>query len=221
MKLIGQFDSPFVRRVGIAMRFYGFTFEHLPYSVFRDAEKIALHNPLRRVPTLVLDDNTVLTETFVCLEFLDELYADQHGHDDAQLLLPRSGARRREGLRVCALASGTADKAVSLVYEREVREAISVRWSERCSKQIRETLERLDQEWTSRSGPYLLGDRISHADIAVTCAFTFLSDAHPTFLADNEVPTLRELVRRCESLPQFSSVFQAFNIPQIKPKASS
>lgn len=221
MKLIGQFDSPFVRRVGIAMRFYGFTFEHLPYSVFRDAEKIAPYNPLRRVPTLVLDDHTVLTESFVCLEFLDELYAEQHGHNSEHLLLPRSGPSRREGLRVCALASGTADKAVSLVYEREVREAISLRWSERCSKQVRETLERLEQEWTSRPGPYLLGDHISHADIAVTCAFTFLSDAHPTFLSDSEVPALRELVRRCESLPQFSSVFQAFNIPPLKTTASS
>ena len=28
--LIGQFDSPFVRRVAIAMRLYGLSFEHRP-----------------------------------------------------------------------------------------------------------------------------------------------------------------------------------------------
>ena len=54
MILIGQFDSPFVRRVGVALTLYGMAFEHRPWSVFGDAEAIAAYNPLRRVPTLVL-----------------------------------------------------------------------------------------------------------------------------------------------------------------------
>jgi hypothetical protein len=65
MLLIGQHDSPFVRRVGIALDLYGLSYQHEPYSVFRDAEKIAAYNPLRRVPTLVLDDGVALSETFV------------------------------------------------------------------------------------------------------------------------------------------------------------
>jgi len=52
MFLIGQYDSPFVRRVAIAMRFYGIAYEHRPWSTFGDADKIAPYNPLRRVPTL-------------------------------------------------------------------------------------------------------------------------------------------------------------------------
>jgi glutathione S-transferase len=55
MFLIGQYDSPFVRRVAIALRLYGLPFEHRPWSTFGDADKIAPYNPLRRVPTLVLD----------------------------------------------------------------------------------------------------------------------------------------------------------------------
>ena len=54
MILIGQYDSPFVRRVGIALRHSGLPFEHRPWSVWRDAAKIAQFNPLRRVPTLLL-----------------------------------------------------------------------------------------------------------------------------------------------------------------------
>lgn len=80
MILIGQFDSPFVRRVGIALRWYDWTFEHRPHAVFRDEQLIAEFNPLRKVPTLVLDDGTVLTESFVCLEYIDELAADYCGH---------------------------------------------------------------------------------------------------------------------------------------------
>ena len=40
MILIGQYDSPFVRRVGIALTLYGMAFEHRPWSVFGETEKI-------------------------------------------------------------------------------------------------------------------------------------------------------------------------------------
>jgi len=52
---IGQYDSPFVRRVAIALRLYGLPFEHRPWSTFGDGDRIAAFNPLRRAPTLVLD----------------------------------------------------------------------------------------------------------------------------------------------------------------------
>ena len=60
MILIGQYDSPFVRRVGIALTLYGMLFEHKPWSTFGEADKIRPYNPLTRVPTLVLDDGEVL-----------------------------------------------------------------------------------------------------------------------------------------------------------------
>jgi len=40
MILIGQYDSPFVRRVGIALTLYEMSFEHRPWSVFGDAAKV-------------------------------------------------------------------------------------------------------------------------------------------------------------------------------------
>ena len=49
--LIGQFDSPFVRRVAIAMRLYGMPFEHKPWSVFGDGEKIAKSGSATSTPT--------------------------------------------------------------------------------------------------------------------------------------------------------------------------
>jgi glutathione S-transferase len=73
MILIGQYDSPFVRRVAIALRLYGLPFEHRPWSTFGDADKIAPYNPLRRVPTLVLDGGEALIESTAILDYLDEL----------------------------------------------------------------------------------------------------------------------------------------------------
>ncbi|HEX9294282.1 MAG TPA: glutathione S-transferase N-terminal domain-containing protein [Polyangiaceae bacterium] len=72
MILIGQYDSPFVRRVAIAIRFYGMQYEHRPWSVFADADKIVQFNPLRRVPTLVLDWGEVLVESSAIIDTIGE-----------------------------------------------------------------------------------------------------------------------------------------------------
>ena len=115
MFLIGQYDSPFVRRVAIAMRLYGLAFEHRPWSTFGEGDKIAPFNPLRRVPTLVLDDGEALIESAAILDYLDELV----GPDMA--MIAARGPERRRALKTIALATGLGDKSVSLVYERVLR----------------------------------------------------------------------------------------------------
>jgi glutathione S-transferase len=54
MRLIVMFDSPFVRRVAVSFNLCGRSFEHGDWSVGADFERIRRHNPLSRVPTLVL-----------------------------------------------------------------------------------------------------------------------------------------------------------------------
>ncbi len=44
-------------------RLYDIKFQHKPWSTFGDAELIAPYNPLRRVPTLVLDDGATLIDS--------------------------------------------------------------------------------------------------------------------------------------------------------------
>ncbi|HHV70750.1 MAG TPA: glutathione S-transferase family protein, partial [Ochrobactrum intermedium] len=78
MILIGQYDSPFVRRVAIAMRLYGLPFEHKPWSTFGDRDRLAEFNPLSRVPTLVLDDGEVVIESAAILDYLDEIANGKH-----------------------------------------------------------------------------------------------------------------------------------------------
>ena len=140
MILIGQYDSPFVRRVGIALRLYSLPYEHRPWSVFGDAERIAQLNPLRRVPTLVLDTGEVLIESGAMLDHLDELVGPERA------LIADSGDARRHALKVCALATGLSDKAVALLYERAMHEAVSDRWTERCHAQIGDVLATLEAE---------------------------------------------------------------------------
>lgn len=212
MLLIGQFDSPYVRRVGIALKLYGIPFLHEAYSVFRDAEKIAAYNPLRKVPTLVLDGGMVLSETFVCLEVIDERMQDEF--PGRRLLLPRAGFLRREGLRIGALCNGVCEKAVSLVYDREVRNQSSPFWTERCQTQVRETLVSLEASCAKRLGSFLVEDAITHADIAAACTLTFVLETGACALDDVALPALQELTARCEALPEFASVKQAFHVPR-------
>ena len=207
MFLIGQYDSPFVRRVAIALRLYGLAFEHKPWSTFGDADTIAPYNPLRRVPTLVLDDGEALIESTAILDFLDELV----GPDKA--MIAERGPDRRHHLRICALGSGLADKAVSLIYERVLRKDQLKLWVDRCEAQIGGVLAVLERERAGVPAPYWFGDRIGHADIMVACALRFTGEAHPQLFDAVRYPALSAHAARCESLPAFQEIVQPLSPP--------
>ena len=211
MILIGQYDSPFARRVAIAMRLYGLAFEHRPWSTFGEGDKIAAFNPLRRVPTLVLDGGEVLIESAAILDYLDELV----GPDKA--MIAARGPERRRALKTIALATGLADKAVSLLYERVLRKDHQSKvWVERCETQISDVLEVLEVERAWIASPYWFGERIGHADIAVACVLRFLGEAHPQLFDTARHPALAAHAARCEALAVFGEIVQ----PLIPPSGN-
>jgi len=206
MILIGQYDSPFVRRVAIALTLHGVAFEHRPWSVWADAEKIAAINPLRRVPTLVLDDGEVLIESSAILDALDERVGP------AKALLPASGPARRRGLRICALATGLADKAVSLFYEGVLRDTPSQVWVDRCRAQIGDVLTVLEADRALSASAFWLGETISHADIAAACALRFTREAHPGLFDPGRWPRMAAHGDQCEALPAFQAICQPVTV---------
>ncbi len=210
MILIGQYDSPFVRRVAIALRLYDLPYEHRPWSTFGDGDRIAPFNPLRRVPTLVLDNGEALIESAAILDHLDQTVGP------SRAMIAAHGDLRRHALKVCALATGLADKAVSLIYEVALHQATSDRWIERCQTQIAAVLDVLAADRTARTTPFWFGDAIGHADIAVACALRFIHDAHPGLLDAARWPTLATHAAACEALPVFQEIQQTF-LPPPKP----
>jgi glutathione S-transferase len=207
MILIGQYDSPFVRRVAIALRFYELSFEHRPWSTFGDGDKIAPYNPLRRVPTLVLGSGEALIESTAILDYLDDLV----GPEDA--MIAARGPARHRGLRICALATGLGDKAVSLLYERVLRKDQLKIWVERCEAQITGVLDMLEKERAAIDPPYWFGERIGHADIAVACVLRFTGEAHPQLFSATRYPALAAHAARCEALPPFQEIVQPLAPP--------
>lgn len=207
MILIGQYDSPFVRRVAIALRLYGIAYDHRPWSTFGDAERIAPFNPLRRVPTLVLDNGDVLIESTAILDYLDELAGP------SRAMIADSGDRRRQALKICALATGLADKAVSLFYERALHQTTSEQWIARCRTQISDVLTALDADRVSKIERYWFGDAIGHADVAVACALRFTREAHPGLFDEQQWPALAAHAATCEALQPFQDIVQPFLAP--------
>lgn len=207
MILIGQYDSPFVRRVGIALAIYGIPFEHQPWSAFSDADGLRAYNPLTRVPTLVLDDGDVLIDSHIILDYVDSLMPADRA------MFPREEPARHRALKVAALATGLADKAVSLFYEKRLHEQASETWIERCRAQMSAAFGALETDRASRRSEYWFGDRIGHADIAVACALRFIADVHGGLMPMADFPALRTHAEGMEALPVFQLVSQAFVPP--------
>jgi len=207
MMLIGQYDSPFVRRVGIALTIYGLAFEHAPWSTFGDADRIAKHNPLRRVPTLVMDDRTAYVESGAILTVIDDTVGSELA------TLARRGEDGHALLRIAGFAAGAADKGVSLLYERVLREAQLPLWADRCRLQVGETLDLLEAERQLRPTRYLFDDNLSHADVVLTTMWSFLSEALVGEFEWSRWPALDAHAAACEDLPAFRAVRQRFKGP--------
>jgi glutathione S-transferase len=210
MKLVGMFDSPYVRRVAISMRLLDVPFEHANWSIGRDQARIAELNPLGQVPVLVLDDGEVLVESFVILDYLDQLAGP------ARALVPATGDARRRVLGLAALAAGVADKARLQMYERLFRPA-ELRHEPvrlRLRAQMLATCERLEQTCAERAGAeWLVGDRISQADVTLGCAVTYALET--VGLDDAALPALRARHARIAQLPVFREIYLPFDAPVV------
>jgi glutathione S-transferase len=208
MILIGQYDSPFVRRVGIALTLYKLPFEHRPWSTFGDADKIRSYNPLTRVPTLVLDSGEVLIESHSILDYLDSLVPPDRA------MFPTSEPARHRALKIAALATGLGEKAASLFYELTFHQEVSDVWVKRCRTQIFAALAALETSRGEAIADYWFGNRIGHADIAVAAVLRFIAEAHPGLVSMANFPTLSAHADRLEALPAFQAIAQPFIPPK-------
>jgi glutathione S-transferase len=207
MILIGQYDSPFVRRVGIALRLYDMAFEHRPWSVFGDSDRLAPINPLIRVPTLVLDDGEAISDSGVILDYLDGVAAP------GTALLPRAEPARHKALRIATLAVGAGELAVSLFYEQRLHDTTSAMLVARRRGQIAGALAALEANRAGRATPWWFGDAFGHADIAAACVWRFLHEAHPGLIDPASHPRLADHAARMEAMAVFQEISQPFIAP--------
>lgn len=198
MQLVGQYDSPYVRRVAVSLTLLGLPFERNTISVFADADEMRRINPLVRIPALILDDGEVLVDSAAILDHIDETVGPERA------LMPPRGAERRRALRIVALTTGAIDKAGAIAYERLLRppDKIYVPWIERCQGQLAGVLEALEALPCS---PWLMGVRLMQPDITVAVMLGYLRLRVPDALPAGRYPGLEHLFAACESLPAFAA----------------
>jgi glutathione S-transferase len=165
MKLHWSPRSPFVRKVMIVAHERSLvdrlTCVRTIAATAKPHAELMQDNPLSKIPTLLLDDGTVLYDSRVICEYLDAV-------DGAPKLFPRPGKARMTALRRQALGDGFLDMMVALRDERMRAQPSDRHMASTAVRKaaILDSLER-EAEALTRS-PFGIGH------IAIGCALSYL-----------------------------------------------
>ncbi len=198
MLLVGNYDSPFVRRVAVALHHYDLPFERQAISVFKNFDDILGTNPIGKVPALKLDEGDTLIDSRIILDYLEGVV------DDDKNLLPRVEPKRREVLRTEAVALGLAEKAVELRIElfRKSPHSRDPEWVSRLERQVGSTLTWLDKR---KPSPFFHGSTLTLPDLTTVVAYTYLKHKLPDMVSQEKYEDLERLWTHCEVLSEFSA----------------
>lgn len=200
MKLIGMFDSPFVRRTLISAHLMNLSLDHEQISVFRDADKFRALNPIVKAPTLVFDDGTVMVESQIIVNFLETLAAP------SKRLTPTDPEARLRSKRLTSVALAACDKAVQVYYETQMRppEFRWQEWVDRKSDQLRAAFDLLEQE-TPETGWLSSNREPNLADVSIAVVWRFVQHALPGTIDPAHYPRLARHSADAEALPAFQA----------------
>lgn len=203
MKLLGHYMSPYTRRVAVSLNVLGVPFDLVELSVIQEPERVRPHNPVLRIPTVVLDDGESLIESGAILDTIDQMVGS------ARALVPPSGPDRRRVTQLTAMAVASMEKAQWGYYERRFHPAEKVHqpWIDHNDGQCLGGLRYLEQVASGATGSGWLAKTsdISQADITTAVVVSWLREGRPELRPDALVPNLCRFAARCEELPAFKA----------------
>ncbi len=201
MKLIGNFLSPFVRRVAVSLHVLAMPFEMETLYVFQDPAAVRKHNPVVRIPTLVLDDGEVLVESYAILDAIDQMVGP------TRCLTPAAGQARRQVMRATAIGVASMEKAQWAFYEGRFRPADKIHqpWIDHNEAQVMGGLGYLDDlAKSAQPNGWLAGtEQISQTDITGVIAYSFAEAVRPDLPVADKAPHLARFAARCEAMAMF------------------
>ncbi|MBP6900323.1 MAG: glutathione S-transferase [Burkholderiaceae bacterium] len=164
MKLHWSPKSPYVRKVMVCAHELGLV-QRLELlrsvaAMLRPNAALMAHNPLSKIPTLVLDDGTVLFDSPVICEYLNDLAQGP--------LFPASGPRRWQALRWQAFGDGLLDALILWRNEREREQPLATLIAA-FELKLEQSLARLDPEAEALAeAPFGIGH------VGLACALGYL-----------------------------------------------
>jgi glutathione S-transferase len=202
MKLIGSLASPYVRKVRVVLAEKKLDCQFELENVWAADTTISQHNPLGKVPSLIMEDGTVLIDSRVMTEYLDTL-------TPVCKLLPPNGRDRADVKCWEALADGMLDAAVSVRLERTMRpkELQSEEWMARQMRKVDLSLQAMSRQLGEQA--YCAGTHYSLADVAVGCALGWLSFRFPDIAWRDDHANLARLYDKLSERPSFKDTVPA------------
>jgi glutathione S-transferase len=196
MKLYVSLTSPYARKVRIALADKKIECELVEESPWAAETTVPQHNPLGKVPLLLLDDGTALYDSRVIVEYLDTV-------SPVSRLIPEPSRQRIAVRRWEALADGICDAAIAIVLEaKRPAKQQSREWIDRHRQKIDLGVRELASELGDKA--WCNGEAYSLADIAAGCALGYLDLRHPAIDWRTEYPNLVKLAEKLAKRPSFA-----------------
>ena len=171
MKLLSSPASPYTRKVRIVLAEKKIECELETVDVNPAENPVNSHNPLGKIPTLLLDDGSALYDSRVIVEFLD-------GKSPISRLIPEELRDRVAVRRWEALADGVLDAGLLVRYESlRAKNEQSQAWTDKQLARIRRGMAEMAGGLAERA--WCHGERYSLADIAVGCCLGWLGFRKP------------------------------------------
>jgi len=171
MKLLASLASPYTRKVRVVLAEKKIDCEMELVDVQPVENPVNAHNPLGKIPALILDDGSALYDSRVIVEFLD-------GKSPISRLIPEDLRDRVAVRRWEALADGVLDAGLLVRYEsmRDAKER-SKAWSDKQLARIKRGMAQMSADLGEK--PWCHGERYSLADIALGCCLGWLGFRKP------------------------------------------
>ena len=195
MKLLGTPTSPYVRKARIVLAEKKIDYDFVTNSPWEADNTVSLHNPLGKVPVLLLDDDSSLYDSRVIVEYLDTVSPNNR-------LIPASGRERITVKRWEALGDGVCDAAAAeFVESKRTKAQKNDGWMARQRSKIVAGLKVLSDELGEQA--WCHGNAFSLADIAIGSALGYLLLRFPGIDWRTDHPNLDKLYAKLMQRPSF------------------
>ncbi len=196
-RLISATPSPYARKVRIALAEKGVPFELATEVPWNSDTATPLHNPLEKLPVLIVDAETSVYESRFILEWIEAKHP-------APPLMPADVEERLAVKRLEVLGDGICDACVLMFVERgRAPDRQSPEWMARQGRKVAGGLREMARLVGHRD--HCVGAALTYADIAVGTTLRYLD----VRFAENDwrarYPHLAAFSDRIETRPAFAA----------------
>lgn len=191
MKLYASPGSSFARKIRVMLMEKNVSHEVVMLNLWEPNDYQTI-NPIGKVPALKLDDGRVLINSPLIADYVEGKYPTPR-------FMPADPDTRLDVRRWEAVADGMMDAIAVSLYENRFHDeaARSQAWLDRQRGKIDAGLAVLDGVLGNR--PWLVGDSMSLADLAISCHLGFVARRASHFFPEDRFSNLARLCKTMEA----------------------